>query len=75
MVNYFFERPARMVNRRTSLREPYGKQMINLQRTFMHLRPISRTQTRNAGSSFLRRKVAMIGIARVIQNGIGRVQF
>src|SRR5271170_5731432 len=32
MVNYFFERPARMVNRRTSLREPYGKQMINLQR-------------------------------------------
>src|SRR5271155_39501 len=32
MVNYFFERPARMVNRRTSLREPYGQQMINLQR-------------------------------------------
>src|SRR5271154_888100 len=32
MVNYFFERPARMVNRRTSLRESYGQQMINLQR-------------------------------------------
>src|SRR5271170_1233516 len=32
MGNYFFERPARMVNRRTSLREPYGQQMINLQR-------------------------------------------
>src|SRR6202167_5504739 len=32
MVNYFFERPARMVNRRTSLREPYGQQVINLQR-------------------------------------------
>src|SRR5271170_7502789 len=32
MVNHFFERPARMVNRGTSLREPYGQQMINLQR-------------------------------------------
>jgi hypothetical protein len=32
MVNHFFERPAWMVNRRTSLRKPDGKQMINLQR-------------------------------------------
>jgi hypothetical protein len=32
MVNDFFEHPAWMVNRRTSLSKPYGKQMINLQR-------------------------------------------
>src|ERR1700689_2993488 len=32
IVNYFFELPAWMVNRRTSLRKPNGKQMINLQR-------------------------------------------